>query len=701
MIEAREALAEFLSESSENLEQLERELVATEDGPLDRARLDCIFRTLHTLKGTCGFFDFDGLGTLAHAGEDLLDQLRSGSIDWRPEITSALLSLVDAVRSHLKTIEASGLESVEDHTHVIAELDRLRHRTDSPKDRSVVPRARGEVSTDPHTNARQVQSRTQIRVDVDLLDRLMDLVGELVLARNRIVRDPSTRASKELTVATHRLDRITSELQDGVMKARMRPISVIWDQLPRVVRDLALICGKQARIEFEGGETELDRSVFEAIKDPILHLVRNAIDHGIEPPSQREAKGKPSHGVLKLRGSHSGGLVRIEISDDGAGIDPHRVAQRAVEVGLISADRARGIIDHDAIQLLFQPGFSTAEAVTEVSGRGVGLDVVRTNIESIGGTIQIRSRPGWGTTITIQVPLTLTILPTLVVADSLGDRYVIPRANLAELARRNQAASDPTFDLETVGGAVFARLRGELLPLVELDAVLGNPRDDLQNRTTLDIAILTADHYRFGLVIASAIDIEDVVAKPLGPALRGLVPYAGAAILGDGRVALVLDVVGLARRGGLAAPTNRRKTDTPQVPSSPMERDKARHVYLLFGGSRGRRYAVPLPQVARLEECTTLDIDQASGRPVIHRQGGLLPLIRLEEREPGQSIKLVVCDSAGQRVGLSVESILDIVTTNAEPSRIASVPGLVGSTILDGHATDILDLGTVGVGHFS
>ena len=540
----QEALHEFLAESRENLDRLDRDLLAIEASPDDRATLDSIFRTIHNLKGTCGFFNLPKLGSIAHSGESLLDLLRDGSIGWRPEVTDSLLALVDTIRRDLAQIEASGLESDEDHDALIEDLDRLRCGS------FAIPPT---PAPGPPEAPRPVPGPApgQVRVDVDLLDRLMDLVGELVLTRNQALRHSSSRRDAELGGIVQRLNLVTTSLQEGVMKARMRPIGTIWDPLPRMVRDLARECGKLVEVELEGRGTELDRTVIEAIKDPFTHLVRNAVDHGIEPPEVRRAIGKPELGRLALRASHRGGLVHVEIDDDGAGIDPSKVASRALERGLITPDQAEVLGEDEAIRLLFRPGFSTAEAVTRVSGRGVGLDVVRANIEAIGGTIEVRTRLGRGSTVALKIPLTLAIIPTLIVLDARQDRYAIPQASLVELVHLE--GDEVRRDVVPIDDEMFLQFREDLIPLVDLDHVLGAPPRDLRDGPGLNLAVLQADARRFGLVVETIGDTEEIVVKPLGRPIRSIPLFAGATILGDGRVSLILDVPGVARASGVAS----------------------------------------------------------------------------------------------------------------------------------------------------
>lgn len=472
---------EFLVESYENLDRLDQDFVALEQNPRDEPRLRSVFRTIHTIKGTCGFFGFGKLEAVTHVGENLLCRLRDGELVLDPPIATALLALVDAVREMLARIEATGAEGDGEYSALVDTLSRLaaddpaantptadvavdpppaEPRTQAPPESSPgfsrptteqlarayktdpapapaslsQPRPPARPAPAPEPAADHGTSAVtdgNVRVDVTLLDKLMNLVGELVLARNQIVQYTAAHPDPALTQTTQRLNLIASELQEGVMKTRMQQIGTVWNRFPRVVRDLAAQCGKQVRLEMDGQGTELDRTIIEAIKDPLTHVVRNSVDHGIETPAARIAAGKSPEGRLSLRAYHEGGQVNIEITDDGGGIDPEKVKTKATARGLLDRDHAARLSDREVTNLIFLAGFSTAETVTNVSGRGVGMDVVKTNIERIGGSIDLQSRPGDGTTLKIKIPLTLAIIPAVVVTTG-GDRYCIPQVNLVE-----------------------------------------------------------------------------------------------------------------------------------------------------------------------------------------------------------------------------------------------------------------------------
>ncbi len=697
MSEMDEIVREFLIESREGLDKLDRDLVALEQRPGDRELLAGIFRCIHTIKGTCGFLGFAKLEAVSHVGENLLSMLRDGRLALDPEITSVLLRLVDAVRQILACIEADSTEGAVKYDELIAVMTGLAEETQGRRDGGtrgdesapVTNAATSGTSPSSAPSASSASTDANIRVDVTLLDQLMNLVGELVLARNQILQFSGALNDAAFLSTTQRLDHITTELQEGVMKTRMQPIGTIWSKFPRVVRDLAVSCGKQVAIEMDGRETELDKTIIEAIKDPLTHIVRNSVDHGLESPEVRLANGKPAEGKLSLRAYHESGQVNIEIADDGAGINADRVKLKAIERGLISAEQAGRMGERELQHLIFLPGFSTAERVTNVSGRGVGMDVVRTNIEKIGGTVDIHSVQGRGTTLRIKIPLTLAIIPALTVTVD-GDRYAIPQVSLLELVR---AATG----IEMFHGAPVYRLRGTLLPLVHLDRQLGLVRardaDDAAN-----IVVVEAGSRPFGLVVDEINDTEEIVVKPLGKLLKGLPVFAGATIMGDGRVALILDVMGLAQRANVVAAGAERArplSDSTVTPRTAL----TSQTLLVFSLGNGYRTAIPLSLVARLEELPRDAVETSVGQEVAQYRGQILPLLRLSRvldlpgRDEGDGpLQVIVYADRGHRVGLVVDCIVDIVEESLQVERPVEHRSVLGSSVIQERVTDLLDV---------
>ncbi|MBB2924183.1 chemotaxis protein CheA [Cellulomonas cellasea] len=532
-------------------------------------------------------------------------------------------------------------------------------------------------------------SETSIRVDVELLDALMRQVGELVLSRNQISRLAGDRSDVDLVRSAQRLNLIAGELQEGVMKTRMQPIDHVWSKMPRVVRDLAAACDREVQLEMVGRDTELDRGLLEAVKDPLTHLVRNAVDHGIESPTERVAAGKAPRGLLTLRAYHAGGQVVVEVADDGRGIDTEKVAAKAVQRGLRTPEQVMLMTPPELMQLLFLPGFSTAEAVTNVSGRGVGMDVVRTKIEAIGGTVDVDSTLGEGTVWRLRIPLTLAIMPALTVVCG-GDLFAVPQVSLLELvALDGQRAG---AGIERIQNAAVYRLRGELLPLVSLADVLGIP---VEPGSSTVIAVVQADHQRFGLLVDRVLNTEEIVVKALSARLKAIGIYAGATVLGDGAVALILDVQAIARRALVAEGeqhARERRGATQEVAERVVEQ------LLVAGIGGGRRVAMPLASVARLEHVRIDQVELVGGREVIQYRGTILPLARLDrvlgvfDSARKDELLLVVYTRAGRSVGLVVDEIVDIIDDDVSRHSDIEDAGLTGSTVLHERVTELLDV---------
>lgn len=688
-----EIVQEFLVESHENLDQLDRDLVALEQDPGSRELLASVFRTIHTIKGTSGFLAFGKLESITHVGENLLARLRDGRMTMTPGTTDVLLDMVDTVRALLTSIEADGTEGTVEVGGVVSRITAVLDG-EQPAPAVVVapvePVEPGAAADEPI--ARRSVADNSVRVDVDLLDTLMRLVGELVLTRNQIVRQAGEFEDPPLVRASQRLNLIATELQEGVMKTRMQPIDSLWSRLPRVVRDLGAQCGKRVTLEMVGRETELDRSLLEAVKDPLTHLVRNAVDHGLETPEIRTAQGKPADGTLTLRAFHAGGQVVVEVSDDGAGIDADRVAAKAREKGLRTPDQLAAMSTTDLLQLVFQPGFSTAAAVTNVSGRGVGMDVVKTNIEAIGGTIEIESVVGRGTTCRLRIPLTLAIVPALTV-ECAGDRYAIPQVSLLELVSLD--AERAALAVEHVNGAPVHRLRGSLLPLVHLADVLGlaSDRPDGSDGPVL-IAVVQADTKRFGLVIDRVLSTEEIVVKPLAHRLKSLGSYSGATILGDGRVALILDIQAIARRALVEESADWRETETNLPVPAPSEASRL----LITGIGGGRQVAFPLASVTRLEHLPAASVERVGSREVVQYRDAILPLLRLDrhlgtvtERE-GDDLVVVIYSALGRCIAVVVDEIIDIVEDETQLTSDVDDHGLVGSAVVRDRIVELLDV---------
>ncbi len=560
-----------------------------------------------------------------------------------------------------------------------------------------------------------------IRVNIELLDKLMNLVGELVLARNQFLQLTSVSDDPNFIGISQRLNLITSELQEGIMKTRMQPINNIWRNFGRIVREVSASLNKKVRLEMEGKETELDKTIIEAIKDPLTHILRNSIDHGIEEPEKRREKKKAEEGLLLLRAFHEGGQVNIEITDDGNGINLNRVKQKAIERELINASQASLMSEREVLNLIFLPGFSTAEKVTNLSGRGVGMDVVRKNIEKIGGTVDIESRHGSGTSVKIKIPLTLAIIPALIVTSG-GDNYAIPQVSLLEVVRLKGEGAKK--GIEEISGALVYRLRGKLLPLVYLNEELkiGSEKKifnlEAPDEYVVNIIVLQAGDRQFGLIVDAVNDTEEIVVKPLDKFLKGISVFAGATVRGDGRVALILDILGLAKMSGVISELNDKLILDKQAQAVKSSKEAGR--ILLFKNKGNSRMAIDLSKVSRLENFSMDEIEQAGGYEVVQYRGQIMPLVyiskilperRSAEREGGapeqysadnvlknngaeknKNIQVVVYSDYDKSVGVVVDSILDIIETDVELQKSTARAGVIGSGVILNKVTEVLDM---------
>jgi two-component system chemotaxis sensor kinase CheA len=747
-----ELTREFLIESQEGLDRMEGCLTDLEARPKDAALLGEIFRSVHTIKGTTGFLGFKRLEKLAHSGENLLGLLRDGKLTADRPLITGLLHLLDGLRSILKSIETVSSEGDGEDSALIEQLEELQVPAHASVKQPVHAKAgaqAGSVDAPPPPipapapasapNAKQAPSpapvpessnvapspaaqapvaesepdasrprpvsaagsaaESTLRVDVVLLNRMMNLVGELVLTRNQVLQ--ATAADPNMTMLSRRLDMVTADLRENVMKARMQPVSNIFSKMPRIVRDLSQSLGRRVRLQVEGQDTELDKSLLEAIKDPLTHAVRNSLDHGIEPPEVRQAAGKDPEGTLKLRASHEGSHVVIEVSDDGAGIAVEKVRQKAIERGLIAPERAAQLGERELLQLIFLPGFSTAAAVTNVSGRGVGMDVVRTNVEKIGGKVEIDSRAGKGTTLRLRIPLTLAIIPALIVR-SVNQSFALPQGALSELVHipPDQAGKA----IEWMEGVPLYRLRGKLLPLIFLDRLL-MPAVEHKSTTERDnfIAVLDADGRRFGLVVDGLADPEEIVVKPLSAVLKDIGLYSGATVLGNADLALILDP------GAIAAKADITMVADQEVSTAAGEQEDAnaaKNMEYLLVEVAGRRAGVPLADVLRIEQIPLSRIEYIGYRPVLNFEGQLMPVedsggvLAAAEADPAAQgnrevkIIVVVCREGNRHVGIAVSHVLD-VAAGGDLFEAGTTQRTGGVTLLLDRVTGIVDLAGV------
>ncbi len=745
-------IVEFITETNESLSAIDLQLVGLEQNPNDKNLLGSIFRLMHTIKGTCGFLGLPRLETCAHRAENVMGRFRDGTLEVTPAYVSLIFESIDRIKYIMGELESAGKEPDGNDQDLIEKLDAVYEGRDTaaapalaaqaapaaveidplqalfdatpgPADivnasalAAAAPAAPAAVAApvpapaappatppaakvgDDHAAAKESAVANQtLRVNVDVLENLMTMVSELVLTRNQLMQIQRHSKGSEFSAPLQRLNHVVSDLQEGVMKTRMQPIGAAWSKLPRIIRDLSNELGKKIDLVMEGEETELDRQVLELIKDPLTHMVRNSGDHGIEKPADRAAAGKPEQGKIILRAYHEGGHIIIQIKDDGKGLNTERIKQKAIEKGIATPEQLAVMTNKQIHMYIFDAGFSTAEKVTSVSGRGVGMDVVRTNIEKIGGTIDLHSEEGKGSIFTIKIPLTLAIVSALVV-EVAGEKYAIPQLSVQELVLGSDKGDNR---IEHINGTPVFRLRDHLLPLVTLQSVLGLPdapkaegeRTNASNNRY--IVVTKVGDYVFGIIVDRVFDTEEIVVKPLARILQSIELFSGNTILGDGSVIMILDPVGVAKATGeikVAGADNEHKMDETHT-----HRSGQKTSLLLFSADDAMPKAVPLALVARLEDVDVSKIEQSNGQMLIQYRGGLMPLIKFQEsmqlQAHGTQPTLVFSDGT-RTMGLMVSEIIDIVEDTINVQINSDRDGYLGSAIIRNKATDIIDVGS-------
>jgi two-component system chemotaxis sensor kinase CheA len=759
-------LVEFLTETSENLEVIDTELVRFEADPGDQATLNNIFRLVHTIKGTCGFLGLPRLEAIAHAGETLLGRFRDGALPVTPEVVTLVLRSIDRIKMILVDLQETGAEPNGDDQDIIKELQDaaegkaaaraapapppasvehpvgpngekwdadlqrflrpgevsladleaafLQTQPDAlpaPVPSQAIPAPAGpplaqaaaapgrperptarDADTEDEDAAKGGREVTQsIRVNVDVLQQLMDTVSELVLTRNQLLQMVRGLNDSEFKAPLQRLSNITADLQDRVMKTRMQPVGTAWRKLPRIVRDICRETGKRIELKLEGEQTELDRQVLELIKDPLTHMIRNSADHGIEPPAARLAAGKSDIGTIRLTAHHEGGHIIILVQDDGQGLNLDRIRAKVVEKGLATEAELSGMSETQIQRFIFAPGFSTASAVTNLSGRGVGMDVVRTNIELIGGSIELQSRQGQGATFRIKIPLTLAIVSALIIGAG-GQRFAAPQSSVLELVRVGPEAE---HQIDHINATPVLRLRDKLLPLLELSGALKLPATPAAPGKTRYVVVMQVGAARFGVIVDEVHDTEEIVVKPLASILRGVPALSGATILGEGSVIVILDPNGLADALGAAHPSEDAAANADEDQGQASAREEAQESLVLFRAGGEELKAAPLMLVTRLEQAEARAIERADGRAVMQYRGALMPilhaggdhLLRTEGMQP------VLVFAHGERpFGLAVDEIVDIVHERITVDLACDRPGVIGAAIVRGKAVELMDL---------
>jgi two-component system chemotaxis sensor kinase CheA len=716
-------IADFLTETNESISDLDVALVKLEQTPDDQETLQLIFRLVHTIKGTCGFLGLPRLEHVAHAAENVLGKVRDGVLVATPDTISLVLAALDRIKLIVAGLAASGSEPAGDDHELVDGLNataageapqpaaRLVEVAPEPEEEPApeepaIPVAEPIAAPASAPSAAQtaqsapagepIAPAQTIRVTVDVLEDLMTLVSELVLTRNQLLQLSRTNENSGFTVPLQRLSHITSDLQEGVMKTRMQPIGNAWNKLPRLVRDLSREMDKKIELTMLGADTELDRQILELIKDPLTHMVRNSGDHGLEGPAERRAAGKPETGHITLNAYHEGGHIIIEISDDGRGLPVDRIRAKVLKNGLATEAELAAMTEAQVQRFIFNPGFSTAAVVTAVSGRGVGMDVVKTNIEKIGGTIELKSVAGAGTTFTIKIPLTLAIVSALIV-EAGGERFAIPQISVVELVRAQKAAGAGHNEegsetvIERINDTPVLRLRDRLLPLVSLNDLLalGDSNNDA-NGAHIVVAQVGAN--TLGIIVDRVFDTEEIVVKPVAPILRHVTMFSGNTILGDGSVIMILDPNGIARGTGIGA-----GGDTKALSSTTTDamRSSERTAMLLFRAGDDQHLAVPLGLLARLEDIPREKIEVSCGAPVTQYRGKLMPLVafagNIDTTKPRQPV--LVFNDGDRSMGLMVDEIVDVVEDRLDIELSGARPGLLGSAVIGGTATDVIDTG--------
>jgi len=722
-------IGEFITETTENLALLDSELVKLEQYPGDEKILGNIFRAAHTIKGTCGFLGLPRLEAVAHASENVLGKIRDKKLNATPQAVSLILESLDNIKGLVDYLSQNGKEADGDDAALIArlnsfaegkaeitpeevkaetpdagdmsrffkgddELENLLQKHDAPvapvAAPTLTPAAAHKTSEKPETkdaSGKDGAAAQSIRVNLDVLETLMQMVGELVLTRNQLMQIVRSKDDRELLSPLQHLSHITTELQESVMKTRMQPISNAWSKFPRLVRDLSLELGKKIELRMIGAETELDRQLLEMIKDPLTHMVRNSCDHGLELPADRKATGKSEAGTVTLSAYHEGGHIIIDISDDGRGLNVTRIREKILANGLASKTEIEGMGDQQIMQFIFRAGFSTAEKVTSVSGRGVGMDVVRTNIEKIGGTVELSSKLGKGSKFSIKIPLTLAIVSVLIV-EAHGEKFAIPQINVNELISISPGSE---FTIESINGALLVRLRKKLLPLISLGEVLELEKEpvDWTKKNTF-VAVCNVGGADFGVIVDRVYDTEEIVVKPVAEILKSIPLYSGNTILGDGNVIMILDPNGLAKTIGNIEGDKQQPADATAQASKVAETS-----FLLVSTDQHAPKAIPLELVSRLEEIDVKHIEIADNIPVVQYRDELMTLVMLNKDLPMPDtgkIPVIVFNYDKRVIGVVVESVIDIVSAMLDIKLASKEKGCMGSMVINGKTTDIVDV---------
>ncbi|WP_340264532.1 chemotaxis protein CheA [Sphingobium mellinum] len=675
-----ELLQEFIAETQETLEALAGEVVAWEADPTDRDRLDAIFRFFHTVKGSCGFLNLPRFERLSHAAEDVLSDIRAGKRSADPATVSGVLGIMDRIAELAEAVSIGAALPSENDEHLIAAL------TARPDEQP----AQGENPSleAPAQNVRQGGAQAvprSIRLPLSLIDQMMNGVSDMVLARNELSRKLRERGvDPELESAFERLSTCVADMRDAISKTRMQRVDRLFTAIPRMVRDLGRDLGKRIDLHLDGGDVEMDREMVEMVVDPLTHIVRNSIDHGIETPDRRRALGKPEAGTLKVEARQSGNQIVIEISDDGQGIDTGRLVEKAVAAGKLTREAASRMTEAERLELIFQPGLSTASQITAISGRGVGMDVVRANVERIGGIIALDNRPGAGLRIMLRVPLTLTIIPGLIIRAG-GLHFAIPRAAVVEILHDN----NETLRIAEVGGAKIATIRSIRHSMIDLEDVLGMTKAEQPGPRAIMI-VRSATGVPYAMGVAAVENHEELVIRPASPLIMATGVYAGMTLPDNGKPMLLLDAAGLAQAAQLpniADDSSSRLAENEQQGVSGVEMVPA----LRFEELTGERRLIQLSLVERVEDVDASLFGRSSGRPFVRLEGRLMPVANSVQSFDGASVSTLRLRDGLREVCYPVAAVIDIVDMPVVPDLVAMHGVLSGVAVIEGEHLEVIN----------
>ncbi len=682
-----ELLRDFLTESAEQLESIGTQLVRFEQDPSDARIVANIFRLVHAIKGTCGFLNLPRLERIAHAAETLIDRLRDGAAP-NAAMVSLVLAAVDRIRMILLTLTEGKGEPTGDDNSLVQQIAEMADHSAPGAARSHLGAAaafEGSIGPGPTPPERRLDT---VRISVKTLEQLMALVSELVLTRNQFVDAVRGQEFETLRAPISRLSAVAGDLQQGVLAARMQPVDRLFLNLHRLVRDLAGELGKKAELAILGGSTELDRQLIEAIRDPLTQMLRNALDHGIETPDERRACGKPESGMIRITARHLAGQVAIEVADDGRGLDIPAIRERAFALGLSTRKDLAAMSDFELCRYVFAPGFTTSDRVNAVSGRGVGLDIVRANIENLGGSIALTSRAGLGVNIALRIPLTLAILPALIVRSG-ADVFALPQHAIEELVELNPLNEGNIIELNGVKIMEFA---DGAVPAAHLsNLVLSEPSPpDAPDEPMLALRMRSGAQ-SFAILVDGVVDVQEIVLKPLAAQLRYIELFSGCVILGDGSVALVLEPAGLGVALGLP------KTRGAYVAPSRIgeSADVSSKLVLFRAGGPGLK-ALPLETVARIKALSVNEISYAGANTLVHHEDRLIPLTSMRGRPlelVGQTkINALILQEGANRMALAVDEIVDVVEEALSFEPFGEESSLLGVAKVRGEATAVCNV---------